>query len=199
LARESSFQQKVASPSPKGGDAKPQGNLVLVGRFGAPHGLKGEIRLQSFTRDPADITTYGALTNRAGDRSFDIRTLRPGGKGIFVAVVAGVADRTAAEGLTNVELYAHRARMPAGDDDEFYVADLIGLAAVTPEGLALGHVLDVVNYGAGDLIEVRPVTGGETLLFPFTKIVVPIIDIAGRHVVIAPPVEIDGEPPSDTA
>ncbi len=141
------------------------------------------------------IASYGALTDRAGARSFALNHLRSGGKGILVARVAGVADRTAAEALTNVELYADRANMPAEDEDEFYVADLIGMTAVTPDGATLGEVLDVVNYGAGDLIEVRPAAGGETLLFAFTKAVVPEVRIAGRQVVIAPPVEIDGEPP----
>jgi 16S rRNA processing protein RimM len=177
----------------RGSGASARADLVLVGRFGAPHGLKGEVRLQSFTQDPAAIATYGALTDRAGSRKFAIKSLRPGGKGIFVATVAGVADRTAAEQLTNVELHAERANMPAEDEDEFYVTDLIGLAAVTPAGETLGEVLDVVNYGAGDLIEVKPVAGGETLLFPFTRAVVPAIDKAARKVIIAPPVEVDGE------
>ena len=169
---------------------------MLVGRFGAAVGLKGEIRLQSFTGDPFAIADYGALTDETGARAFDIENLRPGGQGILVARVKGVADRTAAEALTNIELYADRALMPAETEDEFYVADLIGLAAVTVAGESLGEVVDVVNYGAGDIVEVKPPRGGDTLLFPFTKEVVPEIDIAGRRVVIAPPAEVDGEPPA---
>jgi 16S rRNA processing protein RimM len=169
---------------------------VLVGRFGAAVGLKGEIRLQSFTGDPFAIADYGALTDQSGARAFQIEKLRPGGQGILVARVAGVADRTAAEALTNIELYADRALMPAETEDEFYVADLIGLSAVTAAGERLGEIVDVVNYGAGDIVEVRPPHGGDTLLFPFTKAVVPEIDIAGRRVVIAPPAEVDGEPPA---
>ena len=105
-------------------------------------------------------------------------------------------DRDAAEALTNIELYADRALMPAETEDEFYVADLIGLSAVTVAGERLGEVVDVVNYGAGDIVEVKPPHGGDTLLFPFTKAVVPEIDIPGRRVVIAPPAEVDGEPPA---
>ncbi len=169
---------------------------MLVGRFGAAVGLKGEIRLQSFTGDPMAIADYGALTDQTGARAFDIENLRPGGQGILVARVAGVADRDAAEALTNIELYADRALMPAETEDEFYVADLIGLSAVTVAGERLGEVVDVVNYGAGDIVEVKPPHGGDTLLFPFTKAVVPEIDIPGRRVVIAPPAEVDGEPPA---
>ena len=168
---------------------------VLVGRFGAPSGLKGEVRLQSFTQDPEAIAAYGPLSDQTGANAFTIKRLRAGPKGVLIAQIAGVADRNAAEALTNVELFADRARMPKESDDEFYVADLIGMAAVLPSGEPLGEVLDVVNYGAGDLVEVKPVAGGETLLFPFTKAVVPEVDIAARRVVIAPPVEIDGEPP----
>ena len=169
---------------------------MLVGRFGAAVGLKGEIRLQSFTGDPMAIADYGALTDQTGARAFDIENLRPGGQGILVARVAGVADRDAAEALTNIELYADRALMPAETEDEFYVADLIGLSAVTVAGERLGEVVDVVNYGAGDIVEVKPPHGGDTLLFPFPKAVVPEIDIPGRRVVIAPPAEVDGEPPA---
>ena len=169
---------------------------MLVGRFGAAVGLKGEIRLQSFTGDPMAIADYGALTDQTGARAFDIENLRPGGQGILVARVAGVADRDAAEALTNIELYADRALMPAETEDEFYVADLLGLSAVTVAGERLGEVVDVVNYGAGDIVEVKPPHGGDTLLFPFTKAVVPEIDIPGRRVVIAPPAEVDGEPPA---
>ncbi len=167
---------------------------MLVGRFGAPHGLKGEIRLQSYTQDSEAVAAYGPLRDRSGVRTFTIQHLRAGGKGILIARVAGVADRNAAERLTNLELYADRANMPAESADEFYIADLIGLTAVTPAGDALGEVLDVVNYGAGDLVEVQPPGAGETLLFPFTKAVVPEVDIGGRKVVIDPPVEIEGEP-----
>lgn len=166
---------------------------VLVGRFGAAVGLRGDIRLQSFTGEPQAIVAYGPLSDAAGKRAFKIESLRAGGKGALIARVAGVRDRTAAEALTNIELYADRANMPAEDEDEFYIADLIGLAAVTPTGEPIGEIFDAPNYGAGDLIEVRPANGGDTLLFPFTRAVVPEIDIARRRVVIVAPAEIDGE------
>ncbi len=182
---------RVPAPSAAG--------LVLVGRLGAPHGLRGAIRLQSFTQDPLAIASYGALTDGCGARRFVIASLRPGPKGVWVAEFEGVGDRAAAEALTNVGLYADRQNLPPPEAEEFYVSDLVGLVAVTPDGAAIGAVIDVQNFGAGDILEVRPVSGGETLLFPFTRAVVPHIDMPGRRLVVAPPREIEGEPAVDLA
>ena len=173
--------------------SKPGRELVLLGRFGAPHGVRGEIRLQSFTADPLAIASYGPLFDKSGARSFVLAHVRPQGKDMLVARVEGVTDSAGAEKLTRIELYAPRAKLPEPDEDEFYLADLEGLRAETVEGATLGHVLAVRNFGAGDILEVRPPQGGETLMFPFTKAVVPIVDIAGGRVVIAPPEEIEGE------
>jgi 16S rRNA processing protein RimM len=170
-----------------------QPSRILVGRFGAAVGLRGEVRLQSFTGDPQAIAGYGPLHDAAGRRTFAIESLRAGGKGALIARVAGVRDRTAAEALTNLELFADRANMPAEDEDEFYIADLIGLVAVTPAGDVIGEIVDAPNYGAGDLLEVRPASGGDTLLFTFTRAVVPEVDISARRVVIVAPAEVDGE------
>ena len=169
---------------------------VLVGRFGAPHGIRGEIRLQSFTRDPKAIAGYGPL--RAVDgRAFTLVAVRPVKDNMLVVRVAGVDDRTAAEALTGLELSVDRAVLPPPDEDEFYIADLVGLRAVDFEGVPIGTIVDVPNYGGGDLVEVRPLTGGETLLFPFTKNVVPTIDVTGGRVTIVPPDEV--EPDEDDA
>lgn len=167
--------------------------FVLLGRFGAPHGVRGEIRLQSFTADPLGIAGYGPLFDKSGARSFVLAHVRPRGKDMLVARVEGVSDRSGAEKLNRIELFARRANLPEPEEDEFYLADLEGLRAETVEGATLGHVMAVRNFGAGDILEVRPAQGGETLMFPFTKAVVPIVDIAGGRVVIAPPAEIEGE------
>jgi 16S rRNA processing protein RimM len=171
-------------------------NAVLLGRLGAAHGVRGEIRLQSFTADPSAISTYGTLFDASGARRFVIASLRPLGKDMFVARLEGVRDREAAAALTGVELYLPRAALPEPEEDEFYLADLEGLRAETPAGETLGVVIAVRNFGAGDLLEVRPPAGGETLLFPFTKAVVPIVDLAGGRVVVEPPLEIEGDAPS---
>jgi len=174
----------------------PAKNLVLLGRFGAPHGVRGEIRLQSFTADPLAIGSYGPLTDRSGAKFFTLASLRPQGKDMLVARVEGVADRTGAERLTGVELYIARDRLPAPEDeDEFYLADLVGLRAETRDGKEIGKVLAVRNFGAGDILEIAPAQGGETLMFPFTRVVVPVVSVPEGRVVVEPPeeTEVEGE------
>ncbi len=167
---------------------------VLMGRFGAPHGVRGEIRLQSFTGDPEAIADYGPLTDVAGQKSFTLLSVRTLGKDMLVARVEGVASREAAAALNGVELFLPRDRLPATEDeDEFYLADLIGLRAQTPAGADIGRVIAVRNFGAGDILEIAPAGGGETLLFPFTKAIVPVVSVADGRVVIEPPEEVAGE------
>ncbi len=165
---------------------------LLVGRFGAPHGVRGEVRLQSFTGDPGAIAGYRELCDASGARRFAIKSLRRVRDNLFVARIEGIADRADAERLTNVELYLSRANLPAPASDEFYLADLIGLAALDEARAPIGRVADVLDFGGGDILEIAPVGGGETLLFPFTKAVVPEIDVAGGWLVIVAPSEISG-------
>lgn len=166
--------------------------LVLLGRFGAPHGVRGEIRLQSYTGDPLAIASYHGLTDKIGARKFKLLSVRPQGKNMLVAKLAGVDDRAGAERLTGVELYIAREQLPAPEDeDEFYLTDLVGLRAETREGVEIGVVIAVRNFGAGDILEVAPVRGGETLMFPFTRAVVPVVSVSGGRVVIEPPEEAD--------
>jgi len=163
------------------------GGRVCVGRIGAAHGTRGEVKLWSFTADPMAIKDYGALVTEDGTRTFTIETLRPG-KDFLVARLAGVADRTAAEKLTNLDLYIARERLPQpADADEFYHADLIGLTAVGMDGRPLGTVVAIHNFGASDLIEVRPTQGATTVMLPFTKAIVPVVDVAGGRIVVDPP------------
>jgi 16S rRNA processing protein RimM len=160
---------------------------VCVGRIGAAHGTRGEVKLWSFTADPMAIKDYGALATEDGTRTFTIETLRPG-KNFLVAHLAGITDRTAAEKLCNLDLYIARDRLPQpADADEFYHADLIGLAAVGADGRALGTVVAIHNFGACDLIEVRPAQGGDTVMLPFTEAIVPVVDVAGGRIVVDPP------------
>ena len=172
---------------------QPLAHLVLVGRFGAAHGVRGELRLKSFTQDPAAIRGYAPLTDASGARKFVLSALRVVKDDMCVVRVEGIADRDAAEKLTNIDLYVARENLPPPDEDEFYQADLIGLDAVTETGEAYGTIERVLDFGAGDILEIRPPDGGETRLVPFTKAAVPTVDIAARRVVIVPPVEIEGE------
>ncbi len=157
---------------------------ICVARLGAAHGVRGEVRLWSFTADPAAVAAYGPLETADG-RVIEIETLRPA-KDSFVARLKGVDDRAAAERLRNAELFVPRERLPAPQDaDEFYHADLIGLDVVDASGTVRGSVAAVYNFGAGDVIEVRPVDGRDTVMLPFTQDAVPEIDIAGGRIVVA--------------
>jgi 16S rRNA processing protein RimM len=159
---------------------------ICVARIGAPHGVRGEVKFWSFTADPAAVAGYGPFESADG-RLVEIDTLRPA-KEFFVARLKGIADRDAAERLRNVELFVPRDRLPeTADTDEFYHADLIGLAVVDAAGGALGTVTAMHNFGAGDLIEVGPGAGRGPIKLPFTPSVVPLVDIAGGRIVVAPP------------
>jgi 16S rRNA processing protein RimM len=173
-----------------------QGARVCVARIGAAHGLRGEVRLNTFTADPLAVTRYGVLESEDGARSLEIDSCRPG-KGVLVVRFKGVADRTAAERLRNIELYVPRERLPAPEPGEFYHADLIGLRAVAPDGGEIGTVVAVQNFGAGDLLEIRPAAGGMTLLLPFTDTAVPSVDLAGGSLVVVRPEVMPGpdDPP----
>ena len=160
---------------------------ICVAQIGAAHGIRGEVRLRSFTQDPLAVTSYGPLESEDGARRFEIEALRPA-KDHFVAQLAGITDRDAAERLTNLKLYVPRDRLPPVEDDEtFYHADLIGLAAVTDAGAPLGTVTAVHNFGAGDIVEIAPAGGGEPLMVPFTDAAVPKIDLAASRIVVVPP------------
>ncbi len=146
---------------------------IRVARIGAAHGIRGEVKLWSFTEDPLAVANYGPLETADGARRFEIEALRPA-KDFLVARLKGVGDRNAAEKLRNIDLFVPRDRLPPiEDDDTFYHADLVGLAAVIADGAALGTVIAIHNFGAGDLIEIAPAGGGETLLLPFNETTVP--------------------------
>ena len=160
------------------------GARVCVGQIGAPHGVRGEVRLRSFTAKPEAIAAYGPLETEDG-RVLEVESLRPA-KDHFVAALAGIGDRDAAEKLANLKLYVPRERLPAlAETDEFYHADLIGLAVVNTAGEPLGTVLAIHNFGAGDLIEIR-LSGGKTELVPFNERNVPSVDIGAGKIVIEP-------------
>jgi len=138
-------------------------NRICVARIGAAHGVRGEVKLWSFTEDPAAVAHYGPLETQDGTRCFEIEALRAA-KDHFVARLAGVSDRDAAEKLRNIELYIPRARLPKIEEtDTFYHADLVGLDAVTPAGARVGIVHALHNFGAGDIIEIAPAGGGDAL------------------------------------
>ena len=165
--------------------------LVALGVFGAPHGVRGEIRVKSYTADYEAIGGYGPLTDAAGARRFALRVVRALRDDMIVARVDGVETRDAAQALTGLEVFARRSQLPPPDADEFYYADLIGLAAATPKGEPLGRIAAVLNHGAGDILEIEGESGSR--LLPFTKAAVPEIDFAAGRIIVLPPAEIEGE------
>jgi 16S rRNA processing protein RimM len=169
------------------------GRLILMGVFGAPQGVRGEVRVKSLTGEPSAIGVYGPLTNKARTRSFVFESLRPLKDDMLVARITGVSTREAAEALKGVEIFARRDQLPPPNEDEFYYDDLVGLEAVDAAGGRIGRVVSLMNHGAGDVLEIAPVGGGETLLLPFTKGVVTRIDFDNGRVVIEPPREVEGE------
>jgi 16S rRNA processing protein RimM len=162
------------------------GARICLGQIGAAHGVRGEVRLHSFTADPQAIAAYGSLETDDG-RIFEIESLRPA-KNHLVAKLAGITNRNAAEQLTNIKLYVPRERLPEPEAaDEFYHADLIGLTVVDRTGATLGTVIAVHNFGAGDLIEVRQAEGEPTQMLPFDEATVPQVDLAAGRLVVELP------------
>jgi 16S rRNA processing protein RimM len=162
--------------------------LVLLGRISGAHGLKGEVKIAAFTAEPEDIAAYGPLKSADGARIFEIASLRSAGGGGVIARLHGVLDRNAAEQLRGIELYVARAVLPPAGVEEFYHSDLIGLTAISPDGEMLGEVIAVQNFGAGDLLELRPAKGRQTELVPFESTHVPKVDLEAGCVIIVWPV-----------
>jgi 16S rRNA processing protein RimM len=155
-----------------------------MGVIGKPHGVRGLVRVNAFTEDPDSLNNY-PLVDKAG-RKFAVEWVNGGVAQVTEISAAGkrkITDRNEAERLTNVELFAPRSVLPAPDEEEFYLADLIGLAARDETGRALGTIAAVHDYGGGTSLEIMP----GALLVPFTKHAVPVVDIAAGHVVVNPP------------
>ncbi len=164
---------------------------ICVARIGAAHGVRGEVKLWPFTQDPEAVASYGPLLTKDGARTIEIESMRAS-KDHFIARLAGVNDRDAAEALRNVELYIPRDLLPKIDTpDTFYHSDLVGLDAVTADGAQVGTVRAVHNFGAGDILEITPVGSGEPVMLPFNDATVPKVDLAAKQIVIVPPAEIE--------
>jgi 16S rRNA processing protein RimM len=166
---------------------------ICVARIGAAHGVRGAVKLWTFTEDPLAVTRYGPLATKDGLRQFELAQAREA-KDHLVATFKSVTTRNEAERLNGLELYIARDKLPETDEDEYYHADLIGLAAVNAADEPLGRVVAIHNFGAGDIIEIAPPSGA-TMLLPFTHAVVPTVDLAKGRVVIELPAEIEGDTP----
>lgn len=157
--------------------------LVQLGAVTGAHGVRGAVRLVSFTERPEDIAAYGPLCDETGARHFTLRSVRAA-KGGLVARIDGVDERDAAEALKGTALYVPRAALPAPDAESWYQADLVGLAVETRTGDRFGLVAAIVNYGAGDLVEIALDGSDRRELVPFTRVFVPEVDVAGGRLVV---------------
>ncbi len=172
---------------------------ICVGAVAGAHGVRGAVRIRSFTADAADIAAYGPVADESGGRSFDIR-VREAGNGTAIAELSGVEDRTAAEKLKGLRLYVPRDALPPPEENEFYHADLLGLVAESADGGRLGTVSAVIPAGGTELLEIDRCDGEAALLVPFTARAVPEVDVAGGRIVVDPPtVREDGEPDGEPA
>jgi 16S rRNA processing protein RimM len=154
---------------------------ICLGVIVAAHGVRGQVKIKTFTAQPGAVAAYGPLRDRSGQRTLRLAAVRPVNGGV-VAAVEGIKDRDAAEALRGTELFVPRAALPPTDDDEFYQQDLIGMDVVDGAGRAWGAVLAVHNFGAGDVLEIAPPQGA-TFFLPFTRDAVPTVDMAARRLV----------------
>ncbi len=162
---------------------------ICVGAIAGAFGVKGEVRLKSFCADPEDIATYGPLETEDGARTFPV-TLTGTTKNGLTARLSGISNKEAAEKLKGTRLYVDRSLLPDPGEDEFYHSDLLGLLVVDTGGAELGKVKAVLNHGASDLLEIAP-PQGKPFLLPFTKDIVPTVDVAARRIVADPPDGLD--------
>jgi 16S rRNA processing protein RimM len=158
---------------------------VLMGIITGAHGVRGEVRVKSFTAEPKAIAGYGPLEDEGGARRFAL-AIRGAVKGVLIARLDAITDRNAAERLKGTRLYLPRAALPEPGEDEFYHADLVGLAVVLKDGTEFGRVRAVLDFGAGDSLEVEKSAGGAVIV-PFTAAVVPVVDVAAGRLVVDPP------------
>jgi 16S rRNA processing protein RimM len=172
----------VAAPEPK----------ICVGVVVGAQGIKGAVRIKPFTDRPEAVAAYGPVTDEAGARRFEVKIVGQA-RGVVTAQLSGVTDRNAAEALKGLRLYVPRAALPEPEQEEFYHADLIGLAAERADGSPLGRVKAVLDHGAGTYLEIVA-EGGRPLIVPFTRAAVPVVDLAAGRLVIEPPAEIGARP-----
>ena len=165
--------------------------MVCLGVIAGAHGVRGEVRLESFAAKPSDIASYGPLRDESGERRFAL-TLRGSARGGLIARIEGIEDRDAAAALKGTRLHVERSSLPAPAEEEYYHSDLLGLRCERRDGALFGKVAALHNFGAGDVIEVER-EDGERVLLPFTRATVPLVDLAGGRLVLELPFEVEVE------
>ncbi len=162
------------------------GDKICVGAIGGAYGVRGELRVKSFCAVPEDLESYSPLTSEDGSRTFHLALVRTVKNG-FVARVVEVTSKEEADALKGVQLFADRDQLPSLPDDEYYHTDLMGLEVLDTGGTLLGTVKQVLDHGAGDLLEVQRPGSSETVLLPFTLAAVPTVDLAAKRIIADPP------------
>jgi len=186
----------MATRGPESAGKADSERRVCVGRVKGAHGVRGGVRITPFTERPEDVAAYGPVSDADGRREYELKIERMT-KTDVIARIDGIDDRDTAEALRGLRLFVLRSALPPAGDDEFYAEDLVGLRAETADGRALGRVLAVQEFGAGDVLEIGE-KGGRTVFAPFTRDVVPVVDLADGRVVIDPPpglLDDEGERP----
>ncbi len=168
---------------------------ICVGVIVGVHGLRGLLRVKSFTAEPTDIAVYGPLVDATGARQYTLK-VTGSAKGVLLARIDGIDDRNSAEALKGMELFIARDALPQTEEDEFYHTDLIGLQAVFADGTVYGTVRALHEFGAGDMIEFTLEVGGVSVL-PFTRAVIPEIDLVNGRITVEPPTETVAKPEDD--
>lgn len=166
--------------------------LIAVGRVAGAFGVRGEVRITTFTQEPLALARFGELKRQDGSPGLTLLSAREA-KGGVICRCPGIETKEQADALRGLRLFIPREALPAPDEDEFYLADLIGLAAVTPEGETLGAIKSVQDFGAGDILEITPAGGGPTWYLAFTRDAVPQVDIAAGRLTIVRPTEVVGD------
>jgi 16S rRNA processing protein RimM len=187
MSRKLGAASSAPLPSRERGEGRGEGPAlrVCLGVVTSPHGVQGAVRIKSFTEVPEDVARYGPLSDQSGRRHFEVQILGIA-KGVVIARLSGVEDRNQAEGLRGVRLYLPRSALPQTEAEEYYHADLIGLEAVLGDGTPVGRVRAIHDFGAGDTLElVRP--GAPPIMVPFTRAVVPTVELAAGRLVLEPP------------
>ena len=175
-------------------DSKTKDNLVLMGRIGAAHGIKGSVRVKSFTANALDLGSYGVLQDKEGNK-YSVKNIRPQ-KTMTIVRFNEITSREKSEELNGVELFIERNKLPANlDNDEFYIQDLVGCDVLNQKDKLIGTIIDVPNFGAGDLVEIAPIKQDgsfdeKTYYIAFTKENVPTIDFEKHFIKIVPPLEV---------
>lgn len=167
--------------------------LLMVGRVAGAFGVRGEVRITTFTEDPMALARYRALSRKDGAPGLTITGARQV-KGGIIARAKEIETKEQADALRGLQLFIAREALPEPDEDEYYLADLIGLAVESPQGEPIGKVKAVQDFGAGDLLEITPAEGGATFWLPFTKEAVPEVRIAEGKLIAVPPATTEGEP-----